>query len=181
MIHTIFFDIGGTLVDADDIFQLIGNKLNSPESADFMRNRFMEIYNGGKFMKVKDIIAVAMKEASEKFSVEDLSENAGEIYKDVLVAELEKLRIVKYFDNILVSSEIKAYKPSDKVVNKALEICEEPLSDILIIGDSDVDIEVASKMGIKSVLIVREDNKKINKDPDFKISTLNDIFDILES
>jgi putative hydrolase of the HAD superfamily len=92
---------------------------------------------------------------------------------DVLVEQLTMFDIIKYFDGIIISDQTKAYKPSDKVVQKALGYCEKPYDGILFVGDRDVDINTARKMGVKSVLINR--GGKFRYKADYHISSLDEI------
>ena len=68
-------------------------------------------------------------------------------------------------------------QPADKAVAKALEYCDEPLSGVLFVGDTIVDIRTAQKMKVKSVLINRDNNFKL--EADYRITGLNQLFDII--
>lgn len=103
---------------------------------------------------------------------------ASDADKDVLLKELKSFGIFNFFDEIIISSEVKSYKPSDKMVSEIQNVCKEPASEILFVGDSEVDLITAKKMGTKSVLISRN-NAELNVNPDYRISSLKEIIDIL--
>ncbi len=218
MIHTIFFDVGGTLVTSRSTLTFFADRLdpdNKFNMFDFLLKNFMIYYENDKseiFYSVKEILALAVRAAAKQFDLPDLSGEIEKYYRknhldtgklyddtlptllklreqkislilasdadsDVLIEQLEKLNILKYFEGHVISSEVKAYKPSDKVVRAARQYCTEPLSEILFVGDSWVDIKTAEKMGVKSVLIKRNGQFKI--EADYKIMTLEHILEII--
>lgn len=218
MIHTIFFDIGGTLVTGESTLKPLAEKLD-PERKDeifeFMKKKFFEMYldeNPPRFHTVKELLAICAQKASEKFGLPDICDMVPDCYRrahlendvlfedtlptlqrlkkggiklilasdadaDVLLEQLETLGILEYFDASVISSNVKAYKPSDATIKELLKYCDEPYSGILFIGDTIVDVKTARKMKVKAVLIDRDSNFKINAD--YRISGLNQIFDII--
>ncbi len=97
---------------------------------------------------------------------------------DILLAELKRLNIYKYFDGFVISGDIKAYKPTDKIINKALEYYNSNIKDIYMVGNSDMDILSAEKMKAKSVIINRS-NKKLNYKSDYCINSLKELLNIV--
>jgi len=218
MIHTVIFDVGGTLVKARSTLITFAEQLKPDdynELLSFMIKEFMKIYrdeNPPKFITIKEIIAIVLKKASAEFGVKDISGETdrryGENYlnhanlfddtiptleklkklgiklivasdadPDVLNEELSTFKIFKYFDRILISGAVKAYKPSDKMVDAIKDQCEEPYSGILFVGDTEVDILSAKKMGARSVLIRR--NGEFPLKADYCITSLESLFDII--
>ena|SRR3989344_6000808 len=84
---------------------------------------------------------------------------ASDADSDVLIPELKNLGIYKYFDKILISSDIKTYKNSDIFANRIIPLLKQPYSNILFVGDSPVDMEIAKRIGVKSVYIKRTERK----------------------
>ncbi len=224
MIHTIIFDVGGTLVNARSSLIFFSERLTPDNNLDlrkqlleFLIKEFMKIYrqeNPPKFIGIKEIVAIILKKAADKFDVEDLSGRAQELYgeaylsnanlfddtiptlkklkekqiklfvasdadPDVLDDELLTFKIFQYFDEIVISGNVGAYKPSDKMTNAILDKCDQPYSDILFIGDTEVDILAAKKIGAKSILIKRNGDFSIKAD--YCITDLNEIFDIIKN
>lgn len=218
MIHTIFFDIGGTLVTSKSTLTYFADRLNPDGQLgmfDFLVETFMSYYENEKletFYTVKEILAISLKKASEKFDVPDLSSETEKYYRknhletgklyddilpvlkklkekgitlilasdadaDVLVEQLEKLGILHFFDGRIISSDVRAYKPSEKVVLAAKKYCNKPLSGILFVGDNKVDVKMAKKLGVKSVLIHRDGRFKT--DADYQIASLNELLNII--
>ncbi|WP_026882900.1 HAD family hydrolase [Clostridium akagii] len=97
---------------------------------------------------------------------------------DILIGELKRLDIYEYFDDFIISGDIGAYKPADKIINKALEYFNKELNAIYMVGNSDMDILSAEKMKAKSVIINRN-NKKINYKCDYTISSLMELLTII--
>ena len=104
---------------------------------------------------------------------------ASDADPDVLKEELSTFEIYNYFDEILISGNIGAYKPSDKMTNAIIEKCDRPYSEILFVGDTEVDILTAKKIGAKSVLIKRNGSFPI--EADYCITKLDRIFEIIEN
>jgi len=218
MVHTVFFDIGGTLVTGTSGLRMLAKRLDvSRESEIFeaLRRKFMSIYldeNPEKFYNIKEILAITAAETAAAYGLPDVGDEVVKLYRtayidhgylyddtmttlqrlknegiriilisdaddDVLVTQLKNLGIWDYFDETIISSITRAYKPADKVVDIALEYCKEPLSGVLFVGDTIVDIKTAQKMKVKSVLISRDNHFKL--DADYKISGLDNLFDII--
>ena len=214
MIHTIFFDIGGTLVTGRSTLTFFADRLNPDGDLnmfDFLLETFMSYYENDrmeKFYSVKEILAISLKKAADKFGLPDLSDETEKYYRknhletgklyddtlpvlkklrkqsvtlilasdadaDVLIEQLEKLGILHFFDGRIISSDVRAYKPSDKVVTAAMKYCTEPLSEILFVGDSIVDVKMAEKMTVKSALINRKG--KFMTDADYQINSLTEL------
>ncbi|PKK83465.1 MAG: hypothetical protein CVT49_08575 [candidate division Zixibacteria bacterium HGW-Zixibacteria-1] len=218
MIHTIFFDIGGTLVTGTSGLHMLARRLDaSRESEVFqsLKDDFMAIYldeNPPRFYTIKEILALTAQQTAARFGLPDVGSEVVGLYRtayleqgymyddtvetlkrlkadgikiilisdaddDVLVTQLKNFGIWDYFDHTIISSITRAYKPSEKVVAKAREYCDEPRSGVLFVGDTIVDIKTAQKMSVTSVLINRENNFKL--DADYKITGLNQLFDII--
>jgi 2-haloalkanoic acid dehalogenase type II len=220
MIHTIFFDVGGTLVTSKSTLTLFAELLDPKrerEIFDFLLKKFMLYYENDKakkFYSVKEILAIALKAAAEELNLPDLSDETEKYYRinhlknarlfddtmsvleklkdnnikmiissdaddDILLEQLEMFGILDYFDGLIISGNVKAYKPSDIVVEEALKYCRKPFSGILFVGDNIVDMKMAQKMKIKSALINRRG--KFKYDADYRISSLKELIDIFQS
>jgi putative hydrolase of the HAD superfamily len=219
MIHTVFFDCGGTLISGKSTLLAIAEEMDKDKSLDifqFLIDSFMEIYldeNPPRFYSIKEILTLTTKVAAKEFGIDDISHRAVDFYRhqhlnndylyddtiptlsklqeqqvkmilvsdadsDVLLEQLRMYDILKYFEATIISDQTQAYKPSDTVVQKALQYCQEPLSGILFVGDIIVDKRTAEKMGVKFALINR--NGKFKLPADYQIKSLEEIFSIKE-
>ncbi len=218
MIHTVIFDVGGTLVDADSVFQSFAFVMDSSRKEElfrFMRPIFMRIYRDEsrpEFWSIKQIATRVVKTTAEHFGLPDISPRVPELYadcylgharifddvfpvleklknaglttlavsdadEDVLEKELATFGLNPYLDRVIISSQVQAYKPSDKMVEAVKSACREPFGGILFVGDTEVDILTAAKMGAWSVLIRR--NGEYPHPADYQISDMNEIFRII--
>jgi len=218
MIHTVIFDIGGTLVNAPSVFHAFADAMDitrREELFKFMRPIFMDIYRDEErleFWTIKQIAAHVLKRTAGQFQLEDISAKAGEVYgdfylrqaklfddtvptleklknrgikliavsdadADVLIREMTTFDIGKYFDDIIVSSEVKAYKPTDKMVSYIRERVDEPYHNILFVGDTEVDLLTGRKLNAHSVLVRRDG--KFPYSADYQITDLSNIFGII--
>lgn len=97
---------------------------------------------------------------------------------DILLAELKRLNIYKYFDGFVISGDIKAYKPASKIINKALQYYNSDIKGLYMVGNSDMDILSAEKMKAKSVIINRS-NKELSYKCDYTINSLKELLKIV--
>lgn len=97
---------------------------------------------------------------------------------DVLIEELKILNIYDYFEQFIISSDVRSYKPSDRIVNEGLKYCDINNSNTFIVGDSKVDILSGKKMHIKSILINRS-CKKNDYQSDYTINSLDELLSIV--
>jgi len=98
---------------------------------------------------------------------------------DVLTAQLSSYGVMTFFDATVISSDVRAYKPSDATVAEVRKHCREPFSEILFVGDTIVDIRTAEKLGVKSALINRE--RKFTIAADYHLPNLLDIISIMDN
>ena len=219
-IHTVIFDVGGTLVNADSVFHAFADHMDSSrreELFQFMRPIFLRTYRDETrpdFWTVKEIASYVVKRAASHFKLEDISHKVPELYSDyylghaalfddvmptlkklkakrlkliivsdadadVLEREINTFGLMPYFDDVIISSDVKAYKPSDKMVSYISSRINGPMEGVLFVGDTEVDILAARKMKAKSILIRRNGNYP--HPADYQISDLNDIFGIISA
>lgn len=98
---------------------------------------------------------------------------------DLLHEELKILNIGHYFDHLLISSEMRAYKPSARVVECVESVCTGCRDGILMVGDSIDDVMVANKMNIPSIFIT--DCKDSSYGQSYTISQLKEIVPLLNA
>ena len=74
-------------------------------------------------------------------------------------AKFESLGLSRYIQRIYIGEEIDFSKPNRKAFETVLRDLGVPASDVLMVGDSiENDIHGAEQVGIKAVLIDREDS-----------------------
>ena len=77
-----------------------------------------------------------------------------------LMRPLEKHKMVKYFEVIIVGEDLTHHKPDPEGVEKALEKMGGIKDRAIIIGDSDKDLGAAVNAGIDSILFYPPEHKK---------------------
>lgn len=197
-LHTVIFDAGGTLIDSDNIFEVISSatsKFGLPLSTQDIEDEFMRLKKDSSlpFADIKTLLSSILQKVQRNGSRQDIYDEVSRLYKktfletiklydgtielltalkksnvklillsdaddDLLHAELDQLDIRKYFDHFLISSIMKSYKPSDKVIECVKEVCPGPSGGVLMIGDSVDDIKTANKLKISSILISESQN-----------------------
>ncbi|WP_285768388.1 HAD family hydrolase [Peribacillus sp. SI8-4] len=89
--------------------------------------------------------------------------------------------LVPYFDHIVISGAFGRGKPDASIFEHALKMMELDKDEVLMVGDNLMtDILGATRVGIKSVWINREDKKRNEVLPTYEIKHLEEIFPILE-
>lgn len=84
---------------------------------------------------------------------------------------LQTFKITKYFDLILTSDDVKQAKPNPEIVQLACKKLNIKPKDVVLIGDTESDIEAGRSAGCKVIGI------KIKAD--FTVDNLNEILNIL--
>jgi len=98
----------------------------------------------------------------------------------LLKSVLKKHNLNRYFDNVLISEELKAYKSSDKYKNILKNILPEKYrkNDIIFVGDTEADMITARHVKVTSILLNKSGNEK-NYNQDFTICNLKEIIGII--
>jgi len=102
---------------------------------------------------------------------------ASDADAELLYAQFEKHRWSHYIHQFFISSEVKAYKPNDTFVtalNNA--ICNYEKNEVIFVGDSNVDIEVGKKLGVRTALIGKSNQKRYNED--YSVRSLLELLDL---
>lgn len=98
---------------------------------------------------------------------------ASDSDNDLLIEELRKHSVLDFFDDVVTSSIAQSYKPSDLFVNYLKSVLEKyNYDELFFVGDSDVDILTAKKIGAKSVFFSKNSRHKL---ADFNISSLDEL------
>jgi HAD superfamily hydrolase (TIGR01509 family) len=95
----------------------------------------------------------------------------------LLYRQLQQLDIFSFFNGFIISSEVQAYKPSNKFVEASSKYVSIP-DCCLFVGDSEVDVKTGKKLGVKTV-----HKKDITKNPhsaDFTISQLSQLIELID-
>lgn len=102
---------------------------------------------------------------------------ASDADAELLYAQFEQRGWNQYISKWFLSSKIKAYKPGAAFVSALnTAISNYQKGEVLFVGDSDVDIETGKKLGVKTVLIGRNNQKRY--DEDYSITSLLQLLDL---
>ncbi|PKG23782.1 HAD family hydrolase [Niallia nealsonii] len=90
--------------------------------------------------------------------------------------------IAPYFDEIIISGAFGRGKPDPSIFEHALAIADVHKEDVLMVGDNlNTDVLGATRAGIKSVWINREEAVPKEVIPTYEIQNLHDLFAIIDS
>lgn len=215
---TIFFDVWWTLIDSDDVFTYILDRIwfdgsYEQEFHQYFSNIFSNMTDKDNFKEVWEILWEAINIMCIKYKMEDKSHMVKDLYLDcftntgklfdsvretllslktqwwqlivvsdsdakVMRQELLQFKLWIYFDKILISSEIKSYKPSDETVKTIINKIIFDSSTSFFIGDSSSDQWTAKKLGIKFIY-ARHGKKESLMANDYTIDNLQDMINIV--
>lgn len=95
---------------------------------------------------------------------------------------LKNLHLLDLFDYVVISEEIGWRKPNSRIFQKLLHLSMAEADQVLFVGDDvNSDIAGAKDLGIKSVLLAKESNRKAEYlvQPDFIISSINELNEVI--
>ncbi len=94
---------------------------------------------------------------------------------------LDNLGLTKYFDSIVISSEIEIEKPAKEAFLHSLNDIKSSPQESFYVGDNYYDdVKGGNQVGLKVLLINRTEKPSGHKEGDFiEISSLMDIFNVL--
>lgn len=153
----------------------VSSQLGIQDLSDFAHQYYKEFYLY-KSCLYDDVIVVLKKLREQGIKLIVFSDADS----DVMIEELKILNIYDFFEKFIISSDVKSYKPSNRIVSEGLKHCDIPSSNIFIVGDSKVDILSGKKMNIRTVLINRS-NKEIDYQSDYTIKSLYELLSIVKS
>lgn len=97
---------------------------------------------------------------------------------ELINAEIKRFNIGHFFNEIIISSDVKAYKANRKMITFVKnKIISYKIDEILFVGDAEVDIITAQQLSIKSVRI--GDNKDNLFGEDYNISTFVELLGLI--
>jgi len=99
-------------------------------------------------------------------------------YSPTVRKTLERFRLDKFFDAVVVSADVGWRKPSPKIFRKALQALRIATSESVFIGDEpEHDVEGAKKVGMRTILLKKPStNEKMHKvKPDETIYEIKDL------
>ncbi|AGK98071.1 putative HAD superfamily hydrolase [Clostridium pasteurianum BC1] len=109
----VFFDIGGTLVGAPNLFSYIASKYKNSQGdkiAKVISENYDELYYNvqeDEFLSVKDMLEISLKKAALKLNIEDLSNLAHHYYEELYINQSYLYEDVIRVLNILRKRKIK--------------------------------------------------------------------------
>ncbi len=90
--------------------------------------------------------------------------------------------LAPYFDDIIISGAYGRGKPDPSIFEHTLDKMGISKDEAIMVGDNlNTDILGATRVGMKSVWINRENKEKIEVEPDYEITHLEELFSVLDS
>lgn len=131
------------------------------------------------FSKIHEGAEVAVKTLYKKYPLYIASNHISKIFDE----ELEQIKLKQYFTDFIVSKDIGVAKPDILFFEIMLKTAKVKGSEAIFIDDTKTNLEGAKKLGITTVWVNNKtDNPRnqINYKPDYEISDLKDLIEIVE-
>jgi HAD superfamily hydrolase (TIGR01549 family) len=103
--------------------------------------------------------------------------------REASVITLQKLKIYDYFDLIITGDEVKEHKPSPEGITLFLERFNLPKEQVLMVGDSPVDIKAARSAGVRVASVIWDsyaEDAVIKLNPDYLFHSVKELKEFLE-
>jgi HAD superfamily hydrolase (TIGR01509 family) len=213
MVKAVIYDFDGTLADTFSLhleaYSFALGKFNIQATDDeVIRNCFNKLDDqAAKNFKINNLALFSkyyrqgILEATRKTklypnvvtTLETLKKNGLQLgiatarKKKEMIEIFKVLKIEKYFDILMTHDDVKNKKPDPEIFLAVCDKLEVGNHEVIIVGDSDVDIIAANKMNAKSVLFYPKSHEKIYKLDDLKklkpyriIKNNSDIIELLK-
>ena len=188
---TAILDVGSTLIGAPDLFEELAGIFDGIASKSEIVSDVASLFK----VKFKH-----QRETNTKFMT-DVFVNKSYLYSDTLPfleslrdkrvrvlcasdadawlihKEFERFKIADFFDGYCMSSDINAYKPTDKFVNSFKSMFNYDKSKTIMVGDAVVDIQTGKKLNVKTAFVNRGE-KHINMDSDYSVTDLTELLQL---
>lgn len=151
------------------LLRMVANDLSKSFEIDINPNDFVEMYRHTYsetvylYDGVAEILEYLKRKNVEMVVVSDAD-------ADIIRPQLNRLNIDHYFRELILSSEVRAYKPSDKICHLLLQKFDIENKDVVFVGDSVVDIKTAEKINADSIYVGQGDIQSTYKVSDIKDS-----------
>ena len=191
----ILFDMDGVLVDSiDSWWRSLNHALKHYNKKEMTKEEFREkywghdLYDNLERMKLSEEVGHFCNNTYHKYldeikiykNVKDTLEKLNS-YKKAIITNtpkdctdqiLKNFKIRKYFDKIFTSSDVTYPKPSPEIVNLALKSFNLKPSDVILVGDTNSDINAGKAAGCRVI--------GIKVDGDYKINSISEILKIIK-
>lgn len=134
------------------LLRMTANDLSKSFNIDINPNEFVEIYRYTYtetvylYDGIIEILEYLKRKNIEMVVVSDAD-------ADIIRPQLSRLNIDHYFKELIISSDVKAYKPSDKICKLLIEQFDVDNKNVIFVGDSSVDIATAEKIHADSIFV----------------------------
>ncbi len=133
-------------IDSKQFWVLLLNKVDISINLEELENSYFNSY------KIYPGMFRLLKKLRKNYKLGLLS-NLTEMMKDHIIL---KHKVDKYFDQLVFSCDIGYMKPGKKAFNSIIKKMKVPINQTIFVDDTMANIEVANKMGFKSLLFKSE-------------------------
>ena len=192
--NTLLFDLDGVIVNSEKVWlSSLNNALKFYNQNQIKSETFNEKFWGNDVnntLQVLELPEKAMEIVNKSYienidyvgifpDVEQTLKNLNQFKKGVITNTpkkialylLNKFNILKYFDVVVTSDDVKYGKPNPEIIIKACKLLNVKINDAIIIGDTISDIKAGKNL---NCIVIG-----INIKADYTVNKLSKILDIL--
>jgi len=198
-INTLLFDLDGTLLDSFSVhleifkttFEQFGIQLSEEEFLKTYSPNWYETYEAFGLRKED-------WEAADSFWLKEAEKISARLFpgvKEVLLKldkyftlglvtsgsksrverDIKATGITNFFKTVVTGDDVKVPKPSPEGLEIALRNLDKQPDEVIYIGDSSADYEMAKVSGVYFIGVSSEFNSLSNNHPDYSIHSFNDL------
>lgn len=156
----------------EEVLKDIAKEFKVEDLSAFAHSYYEEFYFKNAYL-YEDVVPCLKKLKEKGVKLVVLSDSDA----DILIGELKKLDIYEYFEEFVISGEVGAYKPADKIINNAAKFLNKN-SKAFMVGNSDVDILSAKKLKATAIVINR-DNKVLKCSYKYNFNSLKQLVEVV--
>lgn len=198
-INTLLFDLDGTLLDSFSVHLKIFKATFAQFGIQLSEEEFLKTYSPNWYETYEAFgLRKGDWEAADSFWLKEAEKISARLFPGVkeillkldkyftlgLVTSGSKSRVERdiratginiFFKTIVTGDDIQTPKPSPEGLEIALRNLDKQPDEVIYIGDSSADYEMAKAAGVYFIGVSSEFNNLKNDHPDYRIHSINDL------
>ena len=198
-INTLLFDLDGTLLDSFSVHLEIFKTTFAQFGIQLSEEDFLKTYSPNWY-ETYEAFGLRKEdwEAADSFWLKEAEKISAQLFpgvKEILLKldkyftlglvtsgsksrverDIKATGIINFFKTVVTGDDVKVPKPSPEGLEIALRNLDKQPDEVIYIGDSSADYEMAKAAGVYFIGVSSEFNSLSANHPDYSIHSLNDL------
>jgi len=198
-INTLLFDLDGTLLDSFSVHLEIFKTTFAQFGIQLSEEEFLKTYSPNWY-ETYEAFGLRKEdwEAADSFWLKEAEKISAQLFpgvKEILLKldkyftlglvtsgskprverDIKSTGIINFFKTVVTGDDVKVPKPSPEGLEIALRNLDKQPDEVVYIGDSSADYEMAKAAGVYFIGVSSEFNSLSANHPDYSIHSLNDL------